>query len=139
MGRDAVAVTETDDDSVGMNHWGDPTTSGRARPEAWLKGASETVSLVLSRGSKKKSSAWVPLLVIVTGTVTGVPAGRVVLVLSGSAGALTFTLLNLTVPVNACETSSPTTGSAKSTMSVHVPEAGFAVYAVSESPLLPLM
>ena len=39
-GSEAVAATETDDASVGMNHSGEPTTSGRASPDAWENGAS---------------------------------------------------------------------------------------------------
>ena len=41
----------------------------------------------------KKSSGAAPLLVIVTGTVTGVPAASVVLALSGSPAALTSVAL----------------------------------------------
>src|ERR1700722_2602500 len=83
IGSDAVAVTDTDDASVGMNHCGEPPVNGREIPEAWLNGANTMDSWALRRGSTKKSSAWRPLLVIETGTVTGVPAARIVLVLSG--------------------------------------------------------
>ena len=57
IGSDAVAETPTDVDSVGTNHCGEPTTSGRASPLAWENGASERVVVAFSRGSRKKSSA----------------------------------------------------------------------------------
>jgi hypothetical protein len=41
IGRLAVAETEMLEVSVGTNHFGDAATSGRASPEAWLKGANE--------------------------------------------------------------------------------------------------
>jgi hypothetical protein len=82
-----------------MNQTGEPTVSGRASPVAWLNGASVTVWVVLRRGSMKKSSAWAPLLVIDTGTVTGLPCGSVVAALSGSPAAVTLALLNLMLPV----------------------------------------
>ena len=75
----------------------------------------------------KKSSGAAPLLVIVTGTVTGAPAASVVPALSGSPAALALTSLNSMLPVNGWDTSSPTTGSAKSTMSVQVPATGLSV------------
>ena len=55
------------------------------------------------------------------------------LLLFGRPAALTLTLFNLMLPLKGCEISLPTTGSAKSTISVQVPGAGFRVYAVSDS------
>ena len=63
--------------------------------------------VVFSRGSTKKSSGAAPLLVIVTGTVTGVPAASFVLALFGRPVALTLTSLNLMLPVNGWEISLP--------------------------------
>ncbi len=76
---------------------------------------------------------------MVTGTVTGGPAGSVVPALSGMPAALTFTALNAMLPVNGWDTSSPTTGSAKSTISVQVPWMGLTAHAVSDVVWLPLM
>ncbi len=76
---------------------------------------------------------------MLTGTVTGAPAGSVVLALSGIPAALTFTALNATLPVNGWDTSSPTTGLAKSTISVQVPWIGLTAHAVSDVVWLPLM
>ena len=90
-------------------------------------GASVSVVVVFSRGSMKKSSGAAPLLVMVTGTVTGVPAASFVPALSGSPAALDLTSLNAMLPVNGWDSSLPTTGSAKSTISVHVPGAGLSV------------
>jgi hypothetical protein len=59
--------------------------------------------------------------------VTGFPDGSVVLALSGSPAALAWTSLNLMLPVNGWEISSPTTGSANSTIRVQVPAAGLRV------------
>ena len=53
--------------------------------------------------------------------------------------ALTLTALNATFPLNGWDSSSPTTGSAKSMTSVQVPLIGLAAYAVSDVPLVPLM
>ena len=78
------------------------------------------------------------MLVIFTGTVTGVPAASFVAALSGSPAALTFTALKRMLPVYGWEISFPTTGSAKSTTSVHVPGAGSSVFAVSEVRAVPL-
>ncbi len=72
-----------------MNQTGEPTTSGRASPLAWLNGASARVVAELSLGSTKKSSACLPLFVIVTGTVTGVPAASLRAALSGRPAAVT--------------------------------------------------
>ena len=59
---------------------------------------------------------------IVTGTVTGWPAASLVLRAVRQPGERSrSTLLNWMLPVNGCEISSPTTGSAKSTISVQVP------------------
>src|ERR1700722_2671207 len=126
IGRLAVALTETDVASVGMNHCGEPTTSGRESPLAWEKGASARVVAEFSLGSTKKSSAWSPRFVILTGTVSGVPPASLVPARSGSPGADTRTALKLMLPWKGCDTSSPFTGSAKSTMSVHRPEIGLA-------------
>ena len=68
-----------------------------------------------------------PWLVTVTGTVTGVPAASLVPALSGSPAALTLTWLNWTLPVNGWEISSPTVGSANTTISVQVPGTGLRV------------
>src|SRR5689334_17054066 len=114
-----------------MNHCGGPTTSGRASPLAWENGASARVVGESSLGSRKKSSAWPPLLVMVTGTVTGWPAGSVVLALSGMPAALSVTALNAMLPENGWDTSSPTTGLAKSTISVQVPWMGLTAHADS--------
>src|ERR1700735_1654850 len=91
------------------------------------RSASERLWVVLSRASTKKSSGAALLLVMVTGTVTGVPAASVVDALCGRPTALTVTSLNLMLPVNGWETSSPTIGSAKSTTSVQLPGAGLRV------------
>jgi hypothetical protein len=85
------------------------------------------LALALRRGSTKKPSGAAPLLVIFTGTVTGVPAASFVPGLFGSPEALTLTSLNLMLPVNGSETSSPATGSVKATMRVQVPGTGLRV------------
>src|ERR1700722_11236827 len=82
-----------------------------------------------NRASTKYASGAAPVLVIVTGTVTGVPAARVVILLFGRPEAVTLTALNLMLPLKGWETSLPTTGSAKSTISVQVPGTGLRVYA----------
>src|ERR1700678_1051580 len=61
--------------------------------------AREIVAFVLSRGSMKNASGATPLLVMLTGTVTGVPLARVVLALSGSPAALACTPLKTMLPV----------------------------------------
>ena len=89
--------------------------------------SAESVScaVAFSRGSMKKSAGAAPLLVIFTGTVIRLPAASSVPVLSGSPVALALARLNWMLPVYGCETSFPTTGSAKSTTSVQVPRTGF--------------
>ena len=78
------------------------------------------------------------MFLIVTGTVTGLPAASVVLALSGSPAALALTLLNTTLPVYGSEISFPAVGSVNATISVQVPGTGLRVYALSDSVWVPL-
>ena len=96
-----------------------------------VSGASVSEALVASRGSMKKSSGSGPLLVTVTGIVTGLPAASVVWALSGSPAALALVALNLIDPVYGSASSLPTTGSVKATTRVQVPGVWSTVYAVS--------
>src|SRR6202042_2785994 len=98
---------------VGTNHSGTLPVSGRVSPLVCVRPASVMLALALRRGSTKKPSGAAPLLVIFTGTVTGVPATSFVPGLSGSPEALTLTSLNLMLPGNGSETSSPAPGPGK--------------------------
>src|ERR1700691_4061009 len=112
---------------VGTSQNGSAVVMGRGNPLAvgtGARSASGALSVALSRASTKKSSGAAPLLVMVTGTVTGTPAASFVAALSGRPAALALVSLNLTLPVNGWETSSPTIGSAKSTISVQTPGTG---------------
>src|ERR1700728_400037 len=136
-GSGAGCVTDTLDVPVGTSQDGKPPGIRSATVFELSNGASATVALVVSLVSMKKSSGASPLFVIVTGTVTGVPAASVVETLSGSPTAEARVWLNTMSPLYGSDTSSPSTGSANSTASVQVPGAGCSVYAVSESPLVP--
>src|SRR5215470_6460924 len=126
IGRLADAVTETLDVCAGTRYNGGTPTSGSERPvSGGIRGASVTTALVFSRGSTKKSAAAAPLLVIFTVTLTGWPAVSLVLALLGSPVALALAWLNRMFPVYGWDTSLPTTGSAKSTISVQIPGTGF--------------
>src|ERR1700690_2996402 len=127
IGRDAGAAADTLDVSVGTSQNRPGPVYGSVSPLVGVSPASWMLADVFSRASTKKSSGAAPLLVIDTGTVTGVPAASVVLALSGRPDALTCTLLNLMLPVNGCESSVPATGSATSTASVQVPGTGLSV------------
>src|SRR5580700_11058166 len=129
-GRVALDTVLALDASVGTNQSGSAPVSGRPTPLIWSWPASVMLTDWLSRGSMKNSSGAAPLFLIVTGTVTGVPAFSVVEALSGSPGALALTLLNTTLPVYGWENSFPATGSMNATISVQVPGTGFRVYAV---------
>src|SRR5579863_6478076 len=111
---------------VGTSHSGSPPVFGSVTLFE-VNEASDTDSDPVSRGSMKTSSGAAPLLVIVTGTVIGAPAGSVVLALSGRPTALTLTPLNAMLPVYGSDTSFPTTGSPNATISVHVPATGSSV------------
>ena len=82
-----------------------------------------------NRASTKYASGAMPVLVIVTGTVTGVPAASTVLLLFGRPDSGDTHGVELDVAAEGLEISLPTTGSAKSTISVQVPGAGLRVYA----------
>src|ERR1700689_4496738 len=138
IGNDAVDVVLVLDASVGTNQSGSAPVSGRPTPLIVSWPASVIVADWFSRGSTKNSSACAPLFLIVTGTVTAVPAASFVLVRSGRPAALTLTLLNSTLPVNGCENSFPATGSVNATISVQVPRTGLRVYAVAVSVWVPL-
>ena len=71
-------MTATLEVSVGTNQSGGSPVSGRAAPVVWSSaGQRRLLAVWFSRGSTKKSSGAAPLLVTVTGTVTGVPAASV--------------------------------------------------------------
>src|SRR5260370_4929855 len=106
---------ETLDVCVGTNH--SPAPAGGSGKESPVSDGSVTEVNVFSRGSRKKSSGSGPLLVIVTGTVTGVPAVSTVLALCGRLLAVALTTLNETVPVNRSASSVPATGSADAAVS----------------------
>ena len=98
----------TADVSVGMTTSSGPVT----RPAAARRCCpSATVSVtevkVFRRGSKKKSSGSGPLLVIVTGTVTGCARGQHRPGAVRQAAALALETLNRTVPVNGSANSLP--------------------------------
>src|SRR5580658_2163639 len=80
--------------------------------------------LVDRRGSMKNDSGEVPVLVTLTGTVTGVPAARMVLAESGRPAAEAAGELSFIATVNGSESATPETWGAKTTTSVHVPATG---------------
>src|ERR1022692_1411632 len=136
IGRLADEAVCTLDVWAGTNHSGSPVASGRAKllPKSAARCG---LLVVLSRASMKNASGAAPLFVIVTGTVTGVPAASLMPALFGKPAAWALTLSSLILPLNGWEISSPTTGSANSTISVQVPGTGVSVYAVSDRPLVP--
>src|SRR5581483_8863814 len=128
IGSVALADADTLDVCVGTSHCGgNCTASGSARLVAGASAARSMLSVVFRRGSTKKSSGAWPWLVTRTGTVTAVPAASLVPALSGSPAAFTLTWLNRTLPVNGWEISSPTVGSANTTIRVQVPGTGLSV------------
>src|SRR6516162_6901125 len=84
--------------------------SGNPRGPGGSSNASGNLVVVLSRASIKKRSGAAPVFVIVTGTVTGTPADKVVFLLFGKPDAETLTWFSRMAPVNGCEISSPTIG-----------------------------
>src|SRR5260370_27756346 len=123
-GSEALAGTDRLDVCVGTSHCGgNCTVSGSVRPVAGASGARAMLWLALRRGSMKKASGAAPWLVIVTGTVTGLPAASLVPAASGSPAALTLTLLNWTWPVYRWEISSPPARSGHATQRGPVPGA----------------
>jgi hypothetical protein len=99
-GRLEVWVTERLDVCVGTNQVGKAPVIGSDTVSELPSVAGSVIDCVLSSlGSTKKPSGAAPLFVIQTGTVTGTPARRVVLALSGSPGALALTWLNAMFPV----------------------------------------
>src|ERR1700733_764345 len=138
-GRLEVWATATLDVWVGkMNVGVGPLFGSGTVSRLGGSGCSGYALVVVSRGSMKTSSGAAPLLVTVTGTVIGVPEASVVDALSGSPATDTCTLLNAMVPEYAWDSSLPSTGSAKSTISVQVPAAGSSVYAVADRLDVPL-
>src|SRR6202050_1271535 len=123
--------------SLGTNHSGNWTPVFGEGAVAVLGGSvgSVIVTVVSSRGSRNSSCGLAPLLVMVTGTVTAVPAFRVVAALSGSAGADALEALNTMSPLYGWNSSLPATGSANSMISVHLPDTGFTAYADAPSML----
>src|SRR6202453_4134183 len=103
------------DVSLGTNHSGYWPMFGRVAV-AVLDGSvgSVIVTVVFSRGSRNSSCGLTPLLVMVTGTVTAVPAVRVVAALSGRAGADALEALSTMSPLYGWNSSLPATGSANS-------------------------
>jgi hypothetical protein len=85
------------------------------------------LAVSLSRASMKYCSGAAPLFLIVTGTVTGTPAGSSVRMFFGRPAALALTRSSWMLPLNGWEISSPTTGSTKTTIKVHVPATGLCV------------
>src|ERR1700722_4931697 len=77
-----------------------------------------------SRGPANTASGAVPVLVTLTGTVTGFPAGSVVLAESGSPVAETFGAFSSIVTVNGSDRATPDTVGAKAMIRVQVPAAG---------------
>lgn len=99
-GRLAVCVTDRLDVCVGMNQVGKSPFIGRGTvSDDGGMAASVIVFDTVSRGSMKKSSGASPLLVMLSGTVTGVPEASVVVALSGSPAALALVSLNTMFPV----------------------------------------
>src|SRR5580693_2728199 len=83
--------------------------------------------VVLSRASIKNASGAAPVFVIVTGTVAGTPAGKIVVLLFGTPDAETLTRFSAIVPVNGCEISFPATGLGKYRIKVQIPGTGLRV------------
>src|SRR5260370_18252391 len=127
---------ETLDVCVGTNH--SPAPAGGSGKDAPVSDGSVTEVNAFSRGSRKKSSGSGPLLVIVTGTVTGVPAVSTVPALCGRLLAVALTTVNETVPLNGSASSLPVTGSPKSAISVQVPGSGLSVEAVRPVLVVPV-
>ena len=100
-------------------------------------GAKAMLAVLSSRASMKNASAAAPVFVTVTGMVTGTPAVSFEAALFGKPSALALVPFSLMLPLNGWEISLPTTGSAKSTISVQVPATGLRVKAVAEGVLTP--
>src|SRR6202050_1502131 len=131
-----VWLTVRLDVAFGTNHSGTSPRFGRVAVDV-LDGivGSVIMTFVSSRGSRNSSCGLAPLLVMVTGTVTAVPAFKVVAALSGSVGADALEALNTMSPLYGWNSSLPATGSANSMISVHLPDTGFTAYADAPSML----
>ena len=125
VGSVEVSLTVTLEVWVGTTQVGSGPASGSATGFE-TNGASSMVLVASRRGSMKKYSGPTPLLVTETGTVTGVPAARRAQGPLGSPEAETCTALNSMLPVNGWESSSPTIGSANSTIRFKFPVPGSA-------------
>src|SRR5580658_9428302 len=87
------------------------------------------------RGSMKNDSGEVPVLVTVTGTVTGVPAASWVLAESGRPAADTDGWLSFMVTVKGSVSATPDTWGANTTISVQVPAVGESTWSCDPSVL----